>query len=80
MPHIYNLGVVDVLKALTSQPFRDAIAASETELTPEQLEDPVVALRGLIAAVGFWLYILNITTNILCIIAPCLLSAQRSFS
>jgi len=51
MPHIYNLGVTDVLKALTAQPFRDAIAAIETDLTPEQLDDPVVALRGLIAAV-----------------------------
>ncbi|KIJ35444.1 hypothetical protein M422DRAFT_262406 [Sphaerobolus stellatus SS14] len=47
MPHIYNLGVIDVLKSLTThQPFRDAIEATETTLTPEQLADLVVALRG----------------------------------
>ena len=51
MLHIYNLGVVDTIKSLTSQPFRDAISAAEASLTEFDLKDPVVALRGLIAAV-----------------------------
>jgi hypothetical protein len=52
MPHIFNLGVVDTLKALTAAPFRDALAATEADLTANDLKDPVVALRGLIAAVS----------------------------
>jgi hypothetical protein len=55
MPHIYNLGVVDTLKALTAKPFRDALAAAEAELTETDLKDPVVALWGFIAAVSYLL-------------------------
>ncbi|KIJ38580.1 hypothetical protein M422DRAFT_258690 [Sphaerobolus stellatus SS14] len=36
MPHVYNLAVVNTLKALTmAEAFRDEIAAAEAELTAE---------------------------------------------
>lgn len=51
MPHICNLGVVDTLKALTMNPFCDALAAAKANLTDKDLKDPAVALHGLIAAI-----------------------------
>lgn len=53
MAHIFNLGVVDLLKSLTRrEAFSSEKEASEALFSVHELQDPVVALRGLVAAVS----------------------------
>lgn len=51
--HVFNLGGVDLLKSLTRcEAFSTERKACGAKLSEHELQDPVVALRGLIAAVS----------------------------
>lgn len=51
MLHTYNLGVHDLLAALTKEAFANEAIATDAKFSDEDLRDSVHALRGLIVAV-----------------------------
>jgi hypothetical protein len=53
MAHIFNLAVIDILKALATEAFPNEEVASASELTELRLKDPFFRLRKWIVAVSF---------------------------
>lgn len=52
MPHIYNLAVGDILRTFsTHEAFAEEALAVNATYDAKDLEDPILAIRGLVAAV-----------------------------
>jgi hypothetical protein len=52
MAHIFNLAVIDILKALATEAFPNEEVASASKLTELQLKDPSFRLRKWIFSVS----------------------------
>jgi len=58
--HIFNLAVQAMLRRITQEAFEGVDQAASAEYTSQDLSDPVMKLRGLVAAVSDPIYLIGL--------------------